>query len=89
MIKYLIDNKEWIFSGIGVLTISLILGIITKRKLSRKKNNIDSTLIKVDGNTHIGDESKGSLHNDADQKNILRNNNIETKGDFHLGDKSN
>jgi len=33
MLKYLIENKEWIFSGIGVLAISVF---ITRRKSEKK-----------------------------------------------------
>lgn len=36
--QWIIDNKEWIFSGIGVFIISLIIGLFMKRDSSSKQN---------------------------------------------------
>lgn len=36
--QWILDNKEWLFSGIGVLIISAIIGLIF-----RNKNNINQT----------------------------------------------
>ena len=33
MIEYLTQNKEWIFSGIGVLILTLIINYLTKSML--------------------------------------------------------
>lgn len=38
MIAYLTTNKEWIFSGIGVLAISLLISLIIFLIASRSKN---------------------------------------------------
>lgn len=45
ILKYLIDNKEWIFSGLGIFIIggiiSLIKFIINRNKKASKKTNLD------------------------------------------------
>lgn len=38
--QYILDNKEWIFSGIGVLVVSTIIGIILYNvRKKREKGN--------------------------------------------------
>ena len=37
MIAYIIDNKEWIFSGIGVFAISIIVTILFRNKYGIKQ----------------------------------------------------
>lgn len=31
MIDWIIENKEWVFSGIGVFVISIVLALMTKK----------------------------------------------------------
>jgi len=38
MLKYFIENKEWLFSGIGVFILAVVIGII-KFILNRRKSN--------------------------------------------------
>ncbi len=38
MMKYINENKEWIFSGVGVLILTIVWGII-KYIFSKKKTN--------------------------------------------------
>ncbi|MGZ2369499.1 hypothetical protein ACXR6G_06910 [Ancylomarina sp. YFZ004] len=42
--NYILENKEWIFSGIGVLIISLVISLILyfskKKKQNKTKGNI-------------------------------------------------
>ena len=36
--SYILENKEWIFSGVGVLVLSLIISIVLWVLNKRKKN---------------------------------------------------
>ncbi|WP_461633703.1 hypothetical protein [Labilibaculum euxinus] len=38
--NYILENKEWIFSGIGVLIISLIISLILYFSKKKKQNQI-------------------------------------------------
>lgn len=38
MVEWIIENKEWVFSGIGIFIFTIIIGLI-KRMLSKKKSN--------------------------------------------------
>lgn len=51
MMEYIMENKEWIFSGIGVLVLTIIGGTI-KHLLSKKKSNTDRS-IKITGDNPI------------------------------------
>ena len=51
---WLIDNKEWLFSGIGVFIISIILLFFKRRKkrkkiIMRQKSGQNSTNIQIGG----------------------------------------
>jgi len=48
ILQWLINNKEWIFSGIGVFIIGLVISIITKRK-SKTKSHLNI----VEGSNNI------------------------------------
>jgi len=54
---WIIDNKEWIFSGIGVFVLGLIITVVRKKnskKISQKqKSGNNSTNIQVGGNVEI------------------------------------
>lgn len=71
MIKYIIENKEWIFSGIGVLIITAIWGLFYKRK--NKKENIS----KISGNHNV--VSQQNIDSDA--------NSSEVDGNFNKVDQ--
>lgn len=86
MIKYLIENKEWIFSGIGVLIVVKIIEMISKKRRNSKKNYLESNEVNAEGDIHIGDNLINEEEN-IHKKNIVKNNTISTKGNFHLGDK--
>lgn len=43
--SYLCDNKEWIFSGIGVSVIGLIIGFIAKKKRDDTNQNKQSSFL--------------------------------------------
>ena len=52
--KWIIDNKEWIFSGIGVFILGLVLALFknhkTKRNIKMKqKSGSNSTNIQIGG----------------------------------------
>ncbi|KJZ03163.1 hypothetical protein [Pseudoalteromonas piscicida] len=41
MLNYIIENKEWLFSGVGVVVITFVLSFLFKHKSESKKS--DST----------------------------------------------
>lgn len=52
--QWVIDNAEWIFSGIGVFVISGIVALITKNKRAKtikmkQKSGASSTNIQIGG----------------------------------------
>jgi uncharacterized membrane protein YczE len=54
--KWVIDNKEWIFSGIGIFVLSLIISIYVKKKSSVKqiqKTGAKSTNYQAGGDIKI------------------------------------
>lgn len=53
IMNYIIDNKEWLFSGIGVLTLTSVYGI-TKKFFSRTKKSNTKTMKQVNKNTFSG-----------------------------------
>ncbi len=53
--NWLIENKEWFFSGIGVFILGLIASIITRKKKEKtqkmkQKSGANSTNIQIGGN---------------------------------------
>jgi hypothetical protein len=49
--EWIINNKEWIFSGAGVAIISLIIGLLLKNKSTKmkQKSGKDSINIQING----------------------------------------
>jgi plastocyanin domain-containing protein len=52
--EWIIENKEWIFSGIGVFFVGLIITIFTKKKKNKsqkmnQKSGSKSTNIQIGG----------------------------------------
>jgi len=57
--EWFLENREWIFSGIGVFILSLLLGILIKNKYTNKivqkqKSGKDSTNIQAARDINIG-----------------------------------
>lgn len=50
MLDYLLSNKEWIFSGIGVAVISWLLFNNSKKNNMSQKGGDNSTNVQVGGN---------------------------------------
>jgi uncharacterized protein (TIGR02588 family) len=68
--SYLLENKEWIFSGIGVLVLSTIIGIVLyqiRKKTNKQKSNENMTkvtnrIVKQYGDKSIyNEENKGDI----------------------------
>lgn len=58
MINWIIENKEWIFSGIGVLVISLILNFLFRRGNAKQiqKGGENSKNYQSSGNMTINEK---------------------------------
>lgn len=53
---WIIENKEWIFSGIGVFILGIIINILRKKSnktTQRQKSGNNSTNIQIGGNVEI------------------------------------
>ena len=62
MIDYINSNKEWIFSGIGVFFLTLLIGFLFRRSKAEVSQNIkagdNSTNIQVGGDMSSGAQQK-------------------------------
>lgn len=58
MIDWIIENKEWIFSGIGVLVITLILNFIFRNRNAKQiqKGGKNSKNYQSSGNMTINEK---------------------------------
>jgi hypothetical protein len=55
--QWIIDNKDWIFSGVGIFIIPLVIGIFVKKQSSSKqiqKSGSKSTNYQAGGDINIG-----------------------------------
>lgn len=55
--QWIIDNKDWVFSGAGIFIVSIIVGIFVKNKSPSKqiqKSGSNSTNYQSGGNINIG-----------------------------------
>ncbi len=78
----IIENKEWIFSGIGVLVLKLLYNFFKKKKLN--KNNIEKSIIKANQDIIIGDRK---VENTENKKNTISDSTIISKnGNIRIGD---
>lgn len=59
---WIINNKEWIFSGVGIFIITFIL----KTFIKRKRINIDKQIQKS-GDNSINYQSKGDINVNINQ----------------------
>lgn len=55
--QWLYDNKDWVFSGIGVVVISGIISLI------RRKNSSDKSakFIQISGNNCVNNQTEGNI----------------------------
>lgn len=63
MMEWIISNKEWVFSGIGVFVLSLIMAFITwlySRNKQQNKNHI--TMKQKGGKNSENYQSKGDIN---------------------------
>ena len=50
IVSYICDNKEWIFSGIGVTVGGIIIGCIAKKKRDDKNQNKQTSFLNFGSN---------------------------------------
>ena len=60
VLDYIVNNKEWIFSGIGVAVISWILFRRSSSKKMTQKSGDNSTNIQVGGSINVSNKDKDS-----------------------------
>jgi len=55
--QWVLDNKEWLFSGIGIVFITVIISFLNKRHNPKQvqKSGDNSTNYQAGGNIQIGD----------------------------------
>lgn len=58
LIQWIIANKEWVFSGIGLSLLTILIGFFKKKRLinQSKKNGNNSTNIQAGQNIRIKNE---------------------------------
>lgn len=69
MLTWLINNKEWVFSGIGVLILSTIIGFFVKQKTStiqKQKSGDNGINIQSTGSVTIS----SSFNDDKEDKDV-------------------
>ena len=55
--KWILENKEWLFSGLGIFIVSLVIGFFMKKSPSNKqiqKSGDNSTNFQASGDIKIG-----------------------------------
>lgn len=50
MINWILENKEWIFSGIGVMIITFVITLILNKK---KENSISQNITNGENNSQV------------------------------------
>lgn len=64
ILAWIISNKEWLFSGLGIAFFSFLLNCFNKKKNNNGNNqscsfNIGSKITQINGNSNVnGKESK-------------------------------
>jgi hypothetical protein len=61
ILQIILSNKEWLFSGIGVVIIGLILGVFFKKKTGSSqiiKSGDSSNNVQAGRDINIGDDRK-------------------------------
>jgi hypothetical protein len=67
MLEWIIDNKEWVFSGVGAVILTTVLGFLFKKKNGARINQEMGTGIKSnkgkivfkDNKQEAGDSNEG------------------------------
>lgn len=78
---YIYENKEWLFSGIGLLVLSLVIGIIKHYITSKNKNlNIVDYENKTDKDSLSYDNNNENDGNNDSYKNNSHDNTVDNKG---------
>ena len=78
LLQVIINNKEWAFSGIGVMILSVVFGVILKKNKKYKNKNTISIdgKNKINGNIIVNDieneTKKSDLYTDLLQKPIIQ-----------------
>ncbi len=65
MLRWLLENKQWVFSGIGVAIITWIATLVVRRKSSgtqSQHSGANSTNIQSAGDINISGETKRKFH---------------------------
>ena len=50
IVSYICDNKEWIFSGIGVTVVGVMISLIVKKKRDDTRQNKQSSFLNFGSN---------------------------------------
>lgn len=53
LMKWLIENVDWIFSGIGILVLSTIGGFIFKKNQSQQKIEAGNNSVNIQGSSNV------------------------------------
>ena len=59
-LKWILDNKEWIFSGIGVVALSILLAVL--KKIVKNENSQEGPMIQKSGKDSRNYQTKGSIN---------------------------
>lgn len=70
MISFLSENYQWIFSGVGVLVLTLVIGAVFKKK--RKENANSTNNINVVNNVNVGSTVTEKGNSDEPAKKLTR-----------------
>lgn len=69
MIEYIINNKEWIFSGVGVVIITFIISLVARNKSSSSTNKV-----KIKGSSNkvhqIGAKNENDIEIEGDMNDV-------------------
>lgn len=58
--QWVLENKEWLFSGAGIFLLSLLFGLVARKKVGFKQNQKSgksSTNYQAGGDINIGDRN--------------------------------
>lgn len=65
IVKWVIDNKEWVFSGVGVAIAGFIIGLILKKRVSGGEN---IKMTQKSGRNSFNYQSAGTMNINVPQK---------------------
>lgn len=58
VIKWIIDNKEWVFSGVGISGVTIIIALFKKKSFNQVAGNNSILINGVKGNVTIKKKEK-------------------------------